>query len=63
MAKYKVLLERPIYESVWVDVEADSEANAYAEALDIQNTWELNWELSPEGCGEVSAVDCIMMKE
>ena len=63
MAKYKVLLERPIYESVWVDVEADSEANAYAEAMDINYTWELNWELSPEGCGEIEAVDCIEVKE
>ena len=63
MAKYQVLLERPIYGSTWVTVEADSEANAYAEALDIQNTWELNWDLSPEGCGEVSAVDCNLLKE
>ena len=63
MAKYQVLLERPIYESVWVEVEADSEANAYAEALGIQNTWEMNWELSPHGCGDIEAIDCNLLKE
>ena len=55
MARYKVLLERPVYESAFVYVDADSEADAIDEALN-EPTWELEWELSNEAVGDASVM-------
>ena len=55
MATYKVVLERPIYESAIVYVDADSEANAIDEAMAL-DTFDMDWELTAEGCGEPQVV-------
>jgi hypothetical protein len=56
---YKVLLERPVYEFVWVDVDAVSENDAYNQAMELNHN-ELFWE--PDYVGDVSAVDCYISK-
>ena len=55
MAQYKVLLERPVYESAFVYVEANSETDAIDEALSVP-TWELDWELSTEAVGDAQVM-------
>ena len=62
MAKYQVLLERPIYEHAWVTVDAKDEVQAQNKVV-MMNTWEMNWDLSPEGCGDLAVLEVNLLKE
>jgi hypothetical protein len=56
MAKFKVLLERPVYEQTWVVVEADNEQDAQDKALSSYVPDAFDWEISDEPVGDASAV-------
>ena len=55
MATYKVVLERPVYESAIVYVDADSESEAIENALN-ENPSDLDWDITEAGCGDADVV-------
>ena len=61
MARYKVMVERPVYEWTEVEVEADSMFDAKMDALTIvTENWDLDWEMGD--CGNAYTTSAELVK-